>query len=50
MTAALRKGPGECIAYMDSKHNQLEESIATGEFPQILYEKKDGTGEDVQHP
>ena len=50
MTAALRKGPGECIAYMDSKHNQLKEPIATGEFPQILYEKKDGTGEDVQHP
>ena len=39
MTAALRKGPGEGIAEMDSKHNQLKEPIATGEFPQILYEK-----------
>ena len=40
MTAALRKGPGEGIAEMDSKHNRLKEPTVTGEFPEILYEKK----------
>ena len=52
MTAALRKGPGEGIAEMDSKHNRLKEPTVTGEFPEILYEKKKkkGTGDDVQHP
>ena len=39
MTAALRKGPREGIAEMDSKHNRLKEPIVMGEFPQILYEK-----------
>ena len=40
MTAALRKGPGEGIAEMDSKHNRLKEPTVTGEFPEILYGKK----------
>ena len=39
MTAALKKGPGEGIAEMDSKHNRLKDPIAMDEFPQILYGK-----------
>ena len=40
MTAALRKGPGVAIAEINSKHNRLKKSIATGTFHQILCGKK----------